>query len=885
LAPITFTLNGKTVTCPSGASVLEAGRLNGVKIPTLCHHDDLKPHGACRICLVEDEKSGRLMAACVTPAAQGISLLTHSPQVLRHRRNIVRLMMAEHPESCVVCDKGNRCRLRGIAAELGIGENGLYPMPNYKPLEQTNPFIVRDLSKCILCGKCIRADHELVAVGAIDYNLRGFKSRPCTLNDRPLEDSACTFCGTCVSMCPTGALSPAGASYTGTPERVSRSVCGFCAIGCALSLGIAGRRVVEVNPAAQPDSPNRSTLCVRGHFAHDYLDSARRLTRPSIRKAGALTPVPWDEALAHTAQALTELARAHGPGSLAFIGSVRGTNEENYLFQKMGRAALGSPNIDNSGHFGGRRLWQRIDARTGGIRPAPFSTLEQAGVILAIGADTPVTLPVMSYAVKRAARNGTPLITAAALPTALDRFAALTVRVPPEGHLGFIRALCSQMLRIEAVDADYISAYTEGFDRFRRELSEADAAAGDNGSPTAARAAELLKGRRIAVIAGHEIIHQARGVPCVDMLLNLLLLSGSLGAPGGGIYVESRDNNLIGAWDMGSAPDMLPGRTPVQDEPARSRWEKAWRRRLSPDPGLNVREMIEAAEKGRLKGLYILGENPLRALPEAERVRKALANVDFIVVQDSVHHETVDLAHVALPGTPFSEKAGSFTNLEGRIQSFDPAVSPPFGAKPDLEILAELTARLTGDRHVTCLKEVRKEISRLVPSYAALDGDRRGAWVSSQPIKRAFHPEGRGEAIAFTPPGPAPSPEPAPDEHYPFTAALAPALFHAGGGTRTGLSPRIGKMAPGGAVRISAADCLQLQIEPGSRVRVTSRRGALERPITVDPQLPPGTIVVPLGFNCNEAAQLGALPPAEDAAGAQPTEFGYACRVRVEKAD
>jgi formate dehydrogenase alpha subunit len=222
LKPISLSIDGKIIDCVPGTSLLKAADANGIKIPRLCDHPELKPVGACRLCLVEDQKTGRIMASCVTPAAQNMVVRTDSDRVKNHRRNIVRLMMAEHPESCLVCNKGNRCRLRQVAAELGIGETRLYAMPNASPFEQANPFIIRDLSKCILCGKCIRADHELVVVGAIDYNHRGVKSRPATVHELPLESSSCTFCGTCVSICPTGALSPNAAGgdrpFVGTPE-------------------------------------------------------------------------------------------------------------------------------------------------------------------------------------------------------------------------------------------------------------------------------------------------------------------------------------------------------------------------------------------------------------------------------------------------------------------------------------------------------------------------------------------------------------------------------------------------------------------------------------------------------------------------------------------
>jgi formate dehydrogenase alpha subunit len=283
LETITLTIDGKKISCPSGTTIIEAAEQHGIKIPRLCYHPDLKPLGACRLCLVEDEKRGRLMASCVAPVTQDMAIRTDNPRIIRHRRNIVRLMIAEHPESCIVCSKGNRCQLRQVAAQMGVGETNLYHMPNYKTLEQANPFIIRDLSKCILCGKCIRADHELVVVGAIDYNLRGFKSRPATAHDLGLEDSNCTFCGTCVSICPTGALSTKNNRYVGSPERESHSICGFCGVGCSLTMGATGDRITEINPSDMPETVNKATLCVRGHFAHDFLNSDDRLISPLVR--------------------------------------------------------------------------------------------------------------------------------------------------------------------------------------------------------------------------------------------------------------------------------------------------------------------------------------------------------------------------------------------------------------------------------------------------------------------------------------------------------------------------------------------------------------------------------------------------------------------------
>ena len=317
---ISLIIDGQTVLSKPGGTVWEAARAAGISIPTLCHHPDLKPAGACRICLVEDETSGRMLASCVTPAAPGMVIRTRSPEVLRHRANIVRLLMASHPESCIVCDQGNRCGLRAVASDLGIGLTGLYPMKRPFPLEEANPFIVRDLSKCILCGRCVRADRELVVVGAIDVHHRGFSAKPATFGDRPLERSSCTFCGTCVSLCPTGALRAKTPGVAGSPEIWSETVCGLCAAGCSLSLGTSGGRIVDVEPSKRPGTVNGATLCVRGHFELDCLNGPDRLAGPLLDREGDRVPVPWDEALEAVARGLRRVRDEYGPQSVALLG-------------------------------------------------------------------------------------------------------------------------------------------------------------------------------------------------------------------------------------------------------------------------------------------------------------------------------------------------------------------------------------------------------------------------------------------------------------------------------------------------------------------------------------------------------------------------------------
>jgi formate dehydrogenase alpha subunit len=856
LETIALTIDGKKIICPAGTSILEAAEQNRIKIPKLCYHPDLKPFGACRMCLVEDIKTGRLMASCVTPVAPDMAIQTKNERITKHRRNIARLMIAEHPESCIVCSKGNRCQLRWVAAQLGVGETDLYHMPNYKPFEEANPFIIRDLSKCILCGKCIRADHELVVVGAIDYNLRGFSSRPATAHELGLEQSNCTFCGTCVSMCPTGALSAKNSRYVGSPEKEAVSICGFCSVGCRLSMGATGERIIDVNPAQLPDSVNKATLCVRGHFAHDFLNSPQRLISPLGRKKGEqatdeLVPLAWDEALVIITRRLLEIKSENGPQSIAFLGSSKCSNEENYLFGKIARAIIGSNNIDNGGYIYGQPLLKVLDEKTaGGYRLNRLADLEKAEAILVLGADPNHSVPVVSYYLKKAAKKGTPIILVDPRKTELAAFASIWLAVKPQSDLELINALAALLHEQKSYDSSFVDQYTEGFSLFRYGLSalDMDKISRVTNLDTAAihRTANLLKQKKMAIVIGHGIFQQKNALHTLGAILNLALMTGSLGSTGAGLFVLARENNQPGAMDMGSAPDLLPGRQPLGDETARKKWEKSWKTSISPDPGLNLVRIIEAAEKGSLKALYVMGENPLRALPESKRVKKALEKLEFLVVQDILNTETAKMADVVLPGAAISEKQGSTTNLEGRIQTFQPVVLPPGKARPDWEILDLLAAKLGGGQPYGSLENIRGEIRKLVPMYASLNGQDHG-WIETT----------TGKLISFYP---VVSTEDDPDDKdYPYTAIIGSLRYQLGSGTRTHASDRIRGFDLAGQLEISLQDSARLNAKNDDTVIVTSRSGSVTRKIRIEKSLGAGQIFVPTGFNGNDAMNLLAL--------------------------
>jgi len=863
---ISLTIDGRPVRCTAGTTLLDAAREIGISIPTLCHHADLKPAGACRVCLVEDGKTSRILASCVTPAAPGMAIRTDSRAVLHHRANVVRLMMANHPESCILCDQGNRCRLRDIAAELGIGRIDLYPMPRHLSYEEANPFIVRDLTKCILCGRCIRVDRELVVVGAIDYQFRGFDAYPATLHREPLERSACTFCGTCVSACPTGALRAKTPGYAGSPERWDPTVCGFCGAGCALSLGCAGGRVVEAAPADVPGTANGCTLCVRGRFEQDCLDSPDRLRAPRARRGEEQVEVSWEEALETVVGSLRSICAESGPQSVAFLGSPSCTVEENYLLQKIARAVLGTNNLLLDGED------DPLVERLTGLHPFEMGRLEEAEALLVVGIDPTDLNPVLGYALKRAARwKEIPLVVVDSLRTDLVPFGRSWLPAEPGGYAEVLDLLGAALLERGERGAGERDG-PEGFARSSAGL-ENEAVRRRNGVTREAldRAAGALAGRRALFVVGERALGPAHGPRTLRSLRRLDLLTGEPMGPSG-LLVPAAECNRTGALDMGASRRMLPGRTALDDESGRRTWEQAWGVRLSPDPGLSPARLIREAERGNLKALYVMGANPLRSFPQPGRVREAFKSLDLLVVQDILETESAAAADVVLPGAASAEKEGAFVNLEARVQAFSPAIPPPGQARPDWIILRDLFDGLsTAPGRYGEIGDLRKEIRALVPGYGPV----------SFRVREGGEPQFRqppsglpGEGDLYGAPRETEAGlREEPDR--PLWAVLTTPRCHMGSGTRTSRSARAVTLEPSGLV-MSRGDAEEAGLGTGDRARVISAWGSVKRAVEIGRRARPGVVEVAAGVRGNDAMELIPLDGGES-----PRR---ACRVRIEKA-
>jgi formate dehydrogenase alpha subunit len=737
-------------------------------------------------------------------------------------------------------------------------------MPRFLPYEDANPFIVRDLTKCILCGRCIWVDRELVVVGAIDYQFRGFDAYPATLHREPLERSSCTFCGTCVAACPTGALRAKTPGYAGGPERWSPSVCGFCGAGCALQLGSAGGRVVEVEPGGRPETANGSTLCVRGRFEQDFLGSPDRLGAPRVKREGEQVPCSWEEAL-ETATASIRAVRARsGPQSVAFLGSPSCTVEESYLFQKIARTLVGTNHVLLDGEV------DPVADRLTGMQPLEMRRLEEAEAVVVAGIDPTEALPVLGYALKRAARwKDVPLVVVDSLRTGLVPFARSWLPAWPDGYAEVLDALAAAVLERTGEKAPERDGY-EGFARFVAG-HEKETVCRRNGIHPGAleRAADALAGKQAVFVTGRRALGLFAGTRTLRSLRNLSLVTGAPAASSAYLF-PACECNRTGALDMGVSRDLLPGRMPLREETGRRYWEQAWGVRLSPDPGLTPARLIREIEQGNLRALMVLGANPARSFPQPRRVREALAGLDLLVVQDILETGTAAQADVVLPGAAFGEKEGTFVNLEGRVQAFRPAVPAPGEARPDWSILGELFRRLSGtEGRYGEIADIREEVRRLVPGYEAVPfGEGEGS-----PRFRGVPPGSPEDLLPFeaseTIPGPSENPD------FPLWAVLGSPRCHAGSGTRTSRSARAAALEPMGGLEVSREDSEQCGLEPGDRARVVSAWGAVERVVELGRRVRPGLVEVATGVRGNVAMEL---MPLED--GATPPG---ACRVRIEK--
>ena len=889
---ISLSLNGLQVAGKPGTTILKLAEQNGISIPTLCNDPNLNPAGACRVCLVENEANGALLASCVTPIAPGMVINTESPKAIEARRTVVELLLASHPEACIICDEGNRCHLRKIAADLGIAEVRFSPMRHYYPIEDTNPFIERDLTKCILCGKCIRGCQELQEVGAIDYAYRGFDSIPATSLEVPLEQSPCIFCGLCVSLCPTGALSAKMRKDKGRETRHVRTICPYCGCGCGIYLDIRDQEVIGVS-ADGDNAVNNICLCVKGSFGYDFINHKDRLTKPLVRRNGNLEETSWDEALDLVASKLQQTGEKSGADSIACLSSAKVTNEENYLMQKFVRAVVGTNNIDHCARLCHSSTVAGLASSYGsGAMTNSIAEIEDADVILVTGSNTTETHPIISIRVKRAVRKGAKLIVADPRKIDLTKYATLWLSQNPGTDVAWLNGMMHIIIEEGLWDEDYVKTRTENFEALRETVKKytPDFVESITGVPKddLIKAARIYaSGKKAIILFAMGITQHTTGTDNVKSIANLAMLCGNVGIESGGVNPLRGQNNVQGACDMGALPNVFPGYQSVSDQTPLSKFETAWDRELPGNPGLTVVEMMKAAEEGKIRAMYIMGENPMISDPDLKHVEAALEKLGFLVVQDIFLTETAELADVVLPGVTFAEKDGTFTNTERKVQRIRQAINPVGDARPDWQIICQLASRMGYEMNYLHPSQIMEEIAELTPSYGGMDYDRLDNGGLQWPCPDREHPgtrylhkdrftRGLGlfQAVEYIPPAETP------DEDYPYVLSTRRVYYHFHTGSMTRRCQGLDEIYPDALAEINPSDAKELGVEDGAKVKVTSRRGEVEVEAQVTERVPRGTIF--MSFHFGEAAANVLTNPALDPVSKIP-EYKV-CAVRVEKA-
>jgi formate dehydrogenase alpha subunit len=892
---VNLTIDGRQIAAEADTTILQAARMAGIDIPTLCQDDRLEPFAACRLCLVEVDGAPGPVVACGTQVREGMVVTTSTEEIDEQRRVLIDLLLSDHRLDCLVCDQSGDCRLQQMAYRFGVATTSYGGSMRGHPAREDTPFIAYDPGKCILCGRCVGICQQVQGCHVLDFTGRSFDSLVTTEFDRSMLETACEMCGNCVSACPTGALQDKLSRHHGRTWETTTvdTVCVYCGCGCTVQLHVKDDRVVQVTSRVG-EGPGEGNLCVKGRYGFQFIGHPDRLTQPLVRRDGELVPATWDEALDLVAARLREIREKHGADALAGFSSAKCTNEENYVMQKFMRAVIGTQNIDHCARLCHASTVSGLRQSLGsGAMTNSFEDLEEADVIFIIGSNTSESHPIGAIHIKKALRRGARLIVADPREIDMARRSDIHLQLRSGTNVAVVNGLMHVIHAEGLADEAFIAERTESFEDLPAVLAAHTPELVEEISGVPAdvlrEAARMFgKAERAAIVYSMGITQHSHGTEHVIALSNLALLTGNIGRRGTGVNPLRGQNNVQGACDVGALPNVYTGYQAVGDPAAQKKFSEAWGVELPDTPGLTVTEVFDAITAGSLKGLYIVGENPMLSDPDQTHVEEALRELDFLVVQDLFLSETAQLADVVLPASSFAEKDGTFTNTERKVQRVRRAVPAPGEARSDWEIIADLARRL-GARHgwsYSHAGDILDEIAALTPSYAGINFARLDEGGLCWPCPDTSHPgtpilhigsftRGKGKffPIAYQ----APAEEP--DEEYPFTLTTGRMLEHYHTGTLTRRSDGLNELVPTGSVEIHPMDAERLGIGDGAAVTVTTRRGAITISAEVTDRVRRGTVFIPFHFWEVPANRL--TNPARDPVANIPEFKVCACRLTV----
>jgi len=814
---VSLTINGIPVKADQGTTVLEAAKAHNIYIPTLCHHPKLASAGACRLCIVEIEKIRGFTTACTVPVSDGMVVRTDTEALQNMRREILSLILSEHPYSCLVCERRADCddfqgTIRKAAVTTGCQycpKNGQCEIPKlvdylelrdipypiaYRglPVENGDPFFDRDYNLCILCGRCVRVCQDVRHAGVLAFTYRGSQAIVGTAFGRSHLEADCQFCGACVDVCPTGALADKRGKWEGVPTSVIPSVCPYCSVGCAVDVQVKDGRVIRM--VGHDDAPtNDGQLCVRGRFGVvDVVHGLTRLKAPLVRRNGRLVEVSWNEALQTVAQGLNQ----YRGEQFAAVGSAAATNEESYALQKFARSVMHSNNISLAAGFPKHENSDEITDTLRTISGPAISDIRKAACIIAIGTNVFDSHPIIGVEIRHALSRGARLITVDTCETSMAKVSTvwLQPRIGTDHILlaGMIKKLAKKRPASELAKLDIARvALTTGV---KEEAIE--------------NAANMLAQHAPAIIIyGSGVTHYPTGHNVIRAIRSLAFVAGNVG-----LIAVLGEGNFVGAHDMGVHPTLLPGYRSISTPKARKDFETKWEAPLSPTPGRTYEDILAGFRQGEIKALWLAGEVP---------PMKDLANLAFVVVQDIVSTENLQYAHVVLPATTFAEMDGTLTNLEGRVQRVRQTIPPVGVSRPGWMILRDV-ANLMHAAHwdYSSAADVMAEIASLVPAYRGVKHETLGG----SGVLRRFEPAAKAQFVPFE----LDRLQQLTSDEFPFTLITERNLFYYHGACLTEQVKGMNLVKNEETLRLNSADATRLGVSDGAVVEVASQHGNAE---------------------------------------------------------
>jgi len=775
---LNVTVDGSVLESKPDERLIDLINRSGGKVPQVCYHPQLGPIQTCDTCMVE--VNGQLLRACAATISGGMTVLTQSARAAAAQKEAFDRILGNHLLYCTVCDNNNgNCVVHNTTRTLGV-EHQKYPFQTkpYKA-DDTNPFYRYDPDQCILCGRCVEACQNVQVNETLSIRWEDPHPRVLWDGGAAIGESSCVSCGHCVTVCPCNALmeksmighagfftalpkpaldsmidivkgiepetgyggilqvSEAEAAMRESRIRRTKTVCTYCGVGCSFNIWTKDRHILKVEPAEGP--ANGISTCVKGKFGWDFVNSPDRLTAPLIREGEKFRAATWEEALGLVARRLAEIKAKSGPDSLAFISSSKCTNEESYLMQKLARAVIGTNNMDNCSRYCQSPATMGLFRTVGyGGDSGSIQDIENAGLVIIIGSNTAESHPVLATRVKRAHKlRGQKLIVSDLRKNEMAERADVFLHPKPGTDLVWLSAVARYLLDNGLANTVFLKQWVNGLDDYQRSLEPftlefASQTCGLSVETLQRVACMIAEADGVCVLWAMGVTQHCMGSDTSTAISNLLLVTGNYMRTGTGAYPLRGHNNVQGASDHGAMPNFLPGYQSVNDPAVRARFEAGWKVKLPTTKGLDNHEMIVAIHQGKLKAMYLFGEEISLVDSNANVVGDALSKLEFFVAQDIFFSATCQFADVVLPASPSLEKEGTFTNTERRIQRIYQVLEPLSGSRPDWQIIQDVANRLGADWHYAHPCDIYREIAALTPMFAGVTYERLEGYKSLQ---------------------------------------------------------------------------------------------------------------------------------------------------------